>query len=57
MINSMQKVIALSPAEEDTVTSLFKEKIYKKGEFVNKLGLWQKDLCDSILIMIGRKNI
>lgn len=33
LLNSIQKVITLSPAEIDTVTSLFKEKSYKKGEF------------------------
>ncbi len=33
LLNSIQKVIALSPEEVDTVTFLFKEKTYKKGEF------------------------
>lgn len=33
LLNSIQRVITLSPAEIDTVTSLFKEKIYKKGDF------------------------
>jgi CRP-like cAMP-binding protein len=33
LLNSMQNVITLSPAEVGTVTSLFKEKTYKKGEF------------------------
>lgn len=33
LLNSIQRVITLSPAEIDTVTSLFKEKTYKKGDF------------------------
>ena len=33
LLNSIKKVIPLSPTEIDTVTSLFKEKIYKKGDF------------------------
>lgn len=33
LLNSIHKVITLSPAEVDTVTSLFKEKTYKKGDF------------------------
>jgi len=33
LLNSIQKVITLSPAEIDTVKTLFKEKIYKKGDF------------------------
>ncbi|QEC76280.1 Crp/Fnr family transcriptional regulator [Mucilaginibacter ginsenosidivorax] len=33
LLNSIQKVITLSPEEIDTVTSLFKEKTYKKGEY------------------------
>ena len=33
LLNSIQKVIALSQEEVDTVISLFKEKTYKKGEF------------------------
>src|ERR1700692_4505398 len=33
LINSIQKVITLSPEEIATVTSLFKERAYKKGEF------------------------
>jgi len=33
LLNSIQSIITLSPAEIDIVKSLFKEKIYKKGEF------------------------
>jgi len=33
LLNSIQKVITLSPAEIDIVTSLFKAKTYKKGDF------------------------
>jgi len=33
LLNSIQKVITLSPAEIDTVIALFKEKTYKKGDF------------------------
>jgi CRP-like cAMP-binding protein len=33
LLNSMQNLILLSPAEIDTITSLFREKTYKKGEF------------------------
>ena len=33
LLNSIQNVITLSPAEKDLVTALFKEKSYKKGEF------------------------
>ena len=33
LLNSIQSIITLSPAEVDIVKSLFKEKIYKKGEF------------------------
>ncbi len=33
LLTSIQKVITLSPTEIDTVTSLFKGKIYKKGDF------------------------
>ncbi|WP_345949702.1 Crp/Fnr family transcriptional regulator [Mucilaginibacter sp. PAMB04274] len=33
LIDSLQRIIALSPEEKETVTSLFKEKSYKKGDF------------------------
>ncbi|WP_158990491.1 Crp/Fnr family transcriptional regulator [Mucilaginibacter sp. L196] len=33
LINSIQSLIAISPAEADIVTTLFKEKTYKKGDF------------------------
>jgi CRP-like cAMP-binding protein len=33
LIHSIQNVITLSPSEKDIVTSLFKEKTYKKGDF------------------------
>ena len=33
LLNSIQNVIPLSPAEVDIVTSLFKQKRYKKGEY------------------------
>jgi CRP-like cAMP-binding protein len=33
LLNSMRKVITLSPAEVGIVTTLFKKKIYKKGDF------------------------
>jgi CRP-like cAMP-binding protein len=33
LLNSIQSLITLSPAEVDTVTSLFKERTYKKGDF------------------------
>jgi CRP-like cAMP-binding protein len=33
LLNSIQNIITLSPEEVDIVTSLFKEKTYKKGEF------------------------
>ncbi|MDR3679189.1 MAG: Crp/Fnr family transcriptional regulator [Flavipsychrobacter sp.] len=33
LLDSIQNVITLSPAEIDIVTSLFKEKAYKKGDF------------------------
>ena len=33
LLHSIQSLITLSPAERDTVTSLFKEKTYKKGDF------------------------
>lgn len=38
LLNSIQKVIALNPEEIDTVTSLFKSKAYKKGEYFLKEG-------------------
>lgn len=34
LLYTIQQIIPLSAAEEDIVTSLFKEKTYKKGEFV-----------------------
>jgi CRP-like cAMP-binding protein len=33
LLDSIKKLIALSPAEIDIVTSLFKEKTYKKGDY------------------------
>ncbi len=33
LLYSIQNIITLNPAEIDTVTSLFKEKTYKKGDF------------------------
>ncbi|GAB2702083.1 Crp/Fnr family transcriptional regulator [Mucilaginibacter koreensis] len=33
LLQSIQQIITLSPAEQDTVSSLFKEKAYKKGDF------------------------
>jgi len=33
LLHSIQNLITLSPAERDIVTSLFKEKSYKKGDF------------------------
>lgn len=33
LLNSIQNLITLNPAETGIVTSLFKEKIYKKGDF------------------------
>jgi CRP-like cAMP-binding protein len=33
LLNSIQSIITLSPAEIDIVKSLFKEKTYKKGDF------------------------
>jgi len=33
LLYSIQNLITLSPAERDIVTSLFKEKFYKKGDF------------------------
>lgn len=33
LLNSIQNVITLSPAEVDIVTSLFKQKSYKKGDY------------------------
>jgi len=33
LLNSIQNLIALSPAEANIITSLFKEKNYKKGDF------------------------
>jgi len=33
LLNSIQNLITLNPAEIDIVTSLFKEKTYKKGDF------------------------
>jgi CRP-like cAMP-binding protein len=33
LLNNVQNLITLSPAEADIVTSLFKEKSYKKGDF------------------------
>jgi CRP-like cAMP-binding protein len=33
LLNSIQSLITLSPAEIDIVKSLFKERIYKKGDF------------------------
>lgn len=33
LLNSIQNLIKLTPAEIEIVTSLFKEKIYKKGDF------------------------
>jgi len=33
LLNSIQNAITLSPAEVDIVTSLFKQKSYKKGEY------------------------
>lgn len=33
LLNSIQNVITLSPAEVDIVTALFKQKSYKKGEY------------------------
>lgn len=33
LLNTIQKVITLSPSEIDIVTSLFKERTYKKGDF------------------------
>lgn len=33
LLDSIQNLITLSPAERDTVSSLFKVKTYKKGEF------------------------
>jgi|SRR6185312_9625571 CRP-like cAMP-binding protein len=33
LLYSIQNLITLSPAEKDIVTSLFKEKTYKKGDF------------------------
>lgn len=33
LLDSIQNLITLSPAEIGTVTALFKEKIYKKGDF------------------------
>lgn len=33
LLESIQNVITLSPAEKDLVTALFKEKSYKKGDF------------------------
>jgi CRP-like cAMP-binding protein len=33
LLNSMQNIITLSPAEVDSVKSLFKERTYKKGDF------------------------
>lgn len=38
LLDSIQNLITLSPAERDLVTSLFKEKIYKKGDFFLKEG-------------------
>jgi len=38
LLDSIQKVIALSPAEIDTVTSLFRARAYKKGEYFLKEG-------------------
>ena len=33
LLNSIQSIITLSPAEVDIVKTLFKEKTYKKGDF------------------------
>lgn len=33
LLNSIQNIITLSPAEVDIVTSLFKQKSYKKGDY------------------------
>ncbi|MBS7567067.1 Crp/Fnr family transcriptional regulator, partial [Mucilaginibacter sp. Bleaf8] len=33
LLDSIQRIIILSPAEIEIVTSLFKEKTYKKGDF------------------------
>jgi CRP-like cAMP-binding protein len=33
LLHSIQNIVTLSPAERDIVTSLFKEKTYKKGDF------------------------
>lgn len=33
LLTSIQRVITLSPEENDVVKSLFKEKVYKRGEF------------------------
>src|SRR6185295_9392011 len=33
LLYSIQNLITLSPTERDIVTSLFKEKFYKKGDF------------------------
>ena len=38
LLDSIQNLITLSPAERDLVTSLFKEKAYKKGDFFLKEG-------------------
>jgi CRP-like cAMP-binding protein len=38
LLDSIQNLITLSPAERDLVTSLFKEKDYKKGDFFLKEG-------------------
>lgn len=33
LLDSIPRVITLNPAEIETVTALFKEKTYKKGDF------------------------
>jgi len=33
LLNNIQSLITLSPEEKDIISSLFKEKIYKKGDF------------------------
>lgn len=51
LLHNIQSLITLSPAEEDIVTSLFKERTYKKGDFFlaegkicNKVGFVAKGL-------------
>ncbi|WP_245770864.1 Crp/Fnr family transcriptional regulator [Mucilaginibacter polytrichastri] len=64
LLNSIQSVITLSPAEIDIVTSLFKEKTYKKGDFFleegricKHVGFVAKGLMRFYINQDGEENI